>query len=95
MEATPHQLFLGDDRYAEWIRRETDSEVLREHSKAQKRSMALPLTCYEDRYQSRNEAMANAFKTGAYTMREIADHFREHYMTVSRAVRRHESDYHR
>ena len=94
MRAACQQLCLGDDRFAESIRRKADTEVLREHSKAQKRSMALPLTSYEDRYQSRNEAMANAFKTGAYTMREIADYFGVHYMTVSRAVRRYESDNH-
>jgi len=31
--------------------------------------------------------MAHAFLTGVYTMQEIADHFRVHYSTVSRAVR--------
>ncbi len=34
------------------------------------------------------EAMARAFQTGVYTMREIADFFGVHYSTVSRAVRR-------
>jgi len=90
MEATRHQLILGDDNFAECIRQESGSEVLREYSKAQKRSMALPLASYKDRWPSRNEAMARAFNSGAYTMREIADYFGVHYMTVSRAVRRHE-----
>lgn len=30
--------------------------------------------------------MARALRTGVYTMQEIADHFRVHYFTVSRAV---------
>jgi len=33
------------------------------------------------------DAMARAFLTGACTMLEVADHFRVHYSTVSRAVR--------
>ena len=36
---------------------------------------------------NRNEAMATAYQSGAYTMAEIADYFGVHYMTVSRAVR--------
>ena len=32
-------------------------------------------------------AMAQAYKSGAYTMAQIAGHFGVHYMTVSRAVR--------
>ncbi len=35
--------------------------------------------------------MARAFLTGVYTMKEIADYFRVHYSTVSRAVRRLEA----
>ena len=31
--------------------------------------------------------MARAFRTGVYTMQEIADFFGVHYATVSRAVR--------
>ena len=33
-------------------------------------------------------SMAKAYASGAYSMREIADYFGVHYMTVSRAVRR-------
>jgi DNA-binding MarR family transcriptional regulator len=38
----------------------------------------------------RNEAMARAYLSGAYTMAEIGGHFKVHYMTVSRAVKRYE-----
>jgi len=40
---------------------------------------------------ARPEAMAQAYRSGAYTMQAIADHFGVHYMTVSRAVRRFEA----
>jgi|GEM_PF-2489643 len=33
------------------------------------------------RYPGRREAMARAFQTGVYTMREIADYFGVHYAT--------------
>jgi DNA-binding MarR family transcriptional regulator len=36
--------------------------------------------------------MAQAFQTGVYSMKEIADFFSVHYSTVSRAVRRLEND---
>ncbi|MBT4811658.1 MAG: addiction module toxin RelE, partial [Thiotrichales bacterium] len=36
-------------------------------------------------------AMAKAYLSGGYTMKEIGDHFGVHYMTVSRAVRKFES----
>jgi transposase len=49
--------------------------------------MAKPLEWYQRTYPERREAMARAFLTGMYTMREIAGHFGVHYSTVSRAVR--------
>ena len=60
---------------------------LREVSIAHRRVLALSLDEYQERYAQRNEAMAQAYKSGAYTMTQIADHFGVHYMTVSRAVR--------
>lgn len=59
---------------------------LRELSIAHKRSLALSLAEYVEKTESRNEAMAQAYRSGAYTMAEIADYFAVHYMTVSRAV---------
>lgn len=35
--------------------------------------------------------MAQAYLSGAYPMAEIGQHFGIHYMTVSRAVRKHEA----
>ncbi len=42
-------------------------------------------------YPVRAEAMARAYQSGVYSMREIADDFGVHYSTVSRAVRRLEN----
>ena len=90
LQATRHQLLLGDDAFVDQFQEDRDTEELREYSKSQKRSMALSLREYESRSQRRNEAMANAYHSGAYTMQEIGKHFGVHYMTVSRAVRENE-----
>lgn len=71
-EQTKHQMFLGKE---EFISRHRDPaekpEKLREVSKAHKKSLALSLFDYQNRYPQRNEAMARAYLSGAYTMAEI------------------------
>lgn len=90
MQQTRHQLLLGDELFVAQHKQEIDREELREISKAQRRTVALSLDEYQQRYQTRNEAMAEAYLSGAYTMATIGDHFGVHYMTVSRAVRQFE-----
>ncbi len=91
LETTRHQLLLGDDAFVERFREHTgSSEELREHSKSQKKALALTLDEYRNKFKTRNEAIANAYLSGAYTMREIGEHFGVHYMTVSRVVKKHE-----
>ena len=89
---TRHQLLLGDDAFIVRYRQDKKPEELREVPKAHRRSIAMPLDEYRRRYQNRNEAMAQAYLSGAYTMLEIGKHFGVHYMTVSRAVRQFEQD---
>ncbi len=82
-----HQVLLGDDGF---VTRHQHGELdasLREICKAQRRSVALGLPAYRERYPDRAEAMARAYFSGAYTMTEIGAYFGVHYMTVSRAVR--------
>jgi REP element-mobilizing transposase RayT len=88
---TRHQLLLGDSNFIERHWQHKDNDVLLEVSKAQRKSVTLPLTEYEIRHADRNTAMAQAYASGAYTMAEIARHFGVHYMTVSRAVRQFEA----
>jgi len=91
---TRHQLLLGDDAFAESHRQAKDFEALREVSKAHRRSLALSLEEYQLRHENKDEAMAQAYLSGAYTMAEIGRYFGVHYMTVSRAVRRFEENQH-
>lgn len=88
--ATRHELYLGDEDFVARHLQGTLPEQLRELSLAHKRSLALPLIDYQARYPDRDEAMAKAYQSGAFTMAEIATHFDVHSLTVSRAVRKNE-----
>ncbi len=92
MQETRHQLLLGDDAFVERHWQTKNPEALREMSKAHRRSVALSLDEYRMRHPDRDEAMASAYLSGAYTMAQIGQHFGVHYMTVSRAVRRFEGN---
>ncbi len=88
LERVQHQLFLGDEAFVERLQVAPERpEHLREVSKAQRRALAKPLAQYAADYPERNEAMAHAYLSGAYTMHQIGAYFRVHYITVSRAVR--------
>jgi len=89
---THHQLLLGDKDFVERHWQTKNPETLREVSKAHRRSLALSLDEYQMRHPDRDQAMSQAYLSGAYTMAEIGRHFGVHYMTVSRAVRKFEED---
>jgi len=90
LEETRHQLILGDDAFIEQFRDIRNVNQLQEFSKSHKRTLVMTLAEYQNQPTTRNEAMANAYHSGAYTMREIAEYFGIHYMTVSRAVKQYE-----
>jgi hypothetical protein len=48
--------------------------------------MAKPLEHYASHSDTRDEAIANAYNSGAYGMKEIVDHFSLHYSRVSRII---------
>ncbi|NOQ94398.1 MAG: addiction module toxin RelE, partial [Methylophaga sp.] len=41
---------------------------------------------YQEASASRNDAIVAAYRTGGYTMNEIASYFGCHYSTVSRVI---------
>ena len=87
-----HQTFLGDERFAERFRRGAKQpKSLSEVPKVQRRGLGMSLAEYRGSYPSRDEAMARAYLSGNFTMKEIGECFGVHYMTVSRAVRKREA----
>tara|TARA_B100002019_G_scaffold284026_1_gene291164 strand:- start:340 stop:660 length:321 start_codon:yes stop_codon:yes gene_type:complete len=64
---------------------------LREVPRLQRRGPARPLADYAWA-KNRNQELVAAYRSGYYTMKQSADYFGVHYATVSRAVRRSESE---
>jgi len=90
-----HQVFLGSEAFVaamrEWARTEAAGRGnLAEIPKAQWQAPPPPLETFAAEAASRDEAMARAYLSGAYSQASIARHFAVHYSTVSRAVRRFE-----
>ena len=86
-----HQAFLGDERFVKRFRSAKESELLTEVPKTQRRGLAKSLSEYRGAYPIRDEAMASAYLSGDFTMKEIGEFFGVHYMTVSRAVQKSEA----
>ncbi|RSZ58197.1 transposase [Massilia atriviolacea] len=51
----------------------------------------MSLTQFQSQFPERDEAMARAFRSTAFTMKQIGAHFGVSYKTVSRAVHRYEA----
>lgn len=90
LDQTRHQPLLGDDDFVGQYKQNKRPEELRKVSKAHRPILALSLDEYKQNNPGRNEAMACAYQSGAYSMAEIGEYFGVHYMTVSRAVRQFE-----
>lgn len=90
-----HQVFLGSEAFVAQMRERASAEAgrrgsLAEIPKAQWQAPPPPLDDFVASTGSREEAMARAYLSGAYSQARIAAHFGVHYSTVSRAVRRSE-----
>jgi putative transposase len=59
---------------------------------AQRRSIAKSLSEYERIYKTRDEAIINAYASGAYSYQEIGNYFRLHFTRVGRIVRQQRND---
>lgn len=85
---TKHQFILGDDAFAERYGELIDSENCEAISRVQRRSAVKSLTEYQKTSSTRDDAMARAYLSTGYTMRQIGKFFGVHPETVSRAVKR-------
>jgi putative transposase len=80
------QVFLGSETFIKRMQRLTDKTTIGEIPRAQRRPLAKPLDYYQTKHGDVKAAMVAAYATGDYSMQAIADFFRVHYATVSRAV---------
>lgn len=86
LEATRHQILLGDDEFVTTYQQSQQSEELVESSRDARGAVALAVTGYKAQFACRDEAMARAYLSTAWTMAQIARVFGVSTQTVSRAV---------
>ena len=80
------QVFLGSEKFIKRMQRLTDKTTIGEIPRAQRRPLVKPLDYYQNKHGDVKAAMVAAYASGDYSMQAIADFFRVHYATVSRAV---------
>ncbi len=86
-----YQVYLGSDDFIDSIQSkfsDVKNNDLSEVSRLQRRPLAQSLNWYEDNEPDRKKAMALAYASGDYSMKEISLWFGVHYSTVSRAVKK-------
>ncbi|MBA5687469.1 transposase [Rugamonas apoptosis] len=81
-----NQMLLGDGDFRASVIGIQPPGDLREIKRTQRRAIALPLAKYFAAYRDPKEAMARAYYSLGYSMREIAQHARVSIKTVSRVV---------
>ena len=82
-----NQIYLGSEDFVENMQNRVEREGdLSEVPSAQRRKPPKSLGHYEKTCQSRDEAIATAYASGGYSMKEIGHHFGLHYSRVSRII---------
>lgn len=88
-EQLRNQVYLGSDTFVEQTQMRLDPEKdLQEIPAAQRRPVPKPLHHFSTSGLDRDEAIAAAYASGGYSMKEIGDHFGLHYSYVSRIISR-------
>jgi REP element-mobilizing transposase RayT len=83
---TCHQLVLGDELFVARHRAQTPTQGLASVARPQRRLAAKSLEEYAAHYPERHAAMVAAYLSTAFTMAQIAAHFRVSPRTVNRAI---------
>ena len=77
-----HQVYLGNDQFVERMQSLIDVDKdLSEIPNVQSRPPAKPIVEYLYQENDRNQAIASAYQSSGYTLREIATFFNLHYST--------------
>jgi REP-associated tyrosine transposase len=86
-DALRNQVFLGSEQYVEDIKNKiAKGKDLSEIPKSQKRSKPKSLNYYSKNAKTRNEAIYESYKSGGYSMKDIATFYDLHYSWVSRLI---------
>jgi len=86
-----NQIFLGDDEFVNDMQSKLDpDQSLKDIPNKQKMAPVKPLNHFAERYKTRDESLAQAYRSGHYTLAQVGEYFGVSYATVSRAVKRAE-----
>src|SRR5450830_1057412 len=88
LAATVRQLILGDEEFIQQLQSVTPSGPATGISRTQRSALVPPLKAYQENSPDRDDAMAAAYGTNAYTLTEIARYFGVSHTTASRAVKK-------
>jgi putative transposase len=84
-----NQIYLGDEAFVQKVQRHIgDHEKDLQIPKIQKRSIAKPLAEYERTTPERDEAIVQAYASGAYSYQELGDHFGLHFTRIGKIIRK-------
>jgi REP-associated tyrosine transposase len=87
-KALNNQIYLGDSAFIKKMQKHLDNQDKDiQIPNIQKRGKANSLAYYEQHSSSRNEALVNAYATGAYSYQALGDYFGLHFTTVGRIIR--------
>lgn len=86
---TFRQLILGSDAFIAQLQTAPMTSTPEGISRSQRSALTLPLQTYQRQYPDRDEAIAQAYRSHAYTLSAIARHFGVSLTTASRAVKKH------
>jgi REP element-mobilizing transposase RayT len=87
-KALKNQMYLGDDEFIEDVQALIDSDRdLSEVPSSQRRPVPRRLAEYVETCHDRNTAIVTAYRSGAYTLKQIGDYFGLHYSTVSGIIK--------
>jgi putative transposase len=92
-ERLQDQIILGDAKFAAIVSGQVMSKDASEQEipRLQRRAAAAPLSHFKA-LPERNTAIASAFQTGCYSLKDIGQAFGLHYATVSRIIKAQESE---
>lgn len=88
LEQTYRQLILGSEEFIAKLQSPLETVSVPGISKLQRSSVVPSLAAYQQKYPDRDIAMAAAYRSHAYSLREIANHFGVSHTTASRAVKK-------
>jgi len=86
-ERLRNQIFIGNEDYIEKIQRKIEKDIdISEIPSSQRRPIPKSIEHYAKKYKDRDQAIVAVYKSGGYSMKEIAIYFELHYSSVSRII---------